>query len=191
ENIDPNYAPLKSEIADTWTAGAVIQSPMSSGPLSRINLAVDYFNIKIKDPISRLGEGAQFLRCVSPTFNPAAEGVAGGATSAEDLNDPAIRAAAQAALAQGSTCSRVFRAASVGSGQNGGVNSGRMIGSYGNDGEIRLSGIDANLSWSMDAGPGTVFVSVNGNYMIDFKVQTMSGQPFVDYVGTTGTTALG
>jgi len=191
ENIDPNYAPLKSEIADTWTAGAVIQSPMSSGPLSRLNLAFDWFSIKIKDPISRLGEGAQFLRCVSPTFNPAAEGVAGGATTAAQLNDPAVRARAQAALAAGSTCSSVFRAASVGSGQNGGVNSGRMIGSYGNDGEIRLSGVDANLSWSMDAGPGTVFVSLNGNYMIDFKVQTMSGQPFVDYVGTTGTTALG
>jgi len=191
ENIDPNYTPLKSEIADTWTAGAVIQSPMRGGPLSRLNLTVDYFNIKIKDPISRLGEGAQFLRCISPAFNPAAEGVAGGATSAADLNTPAVRAAAQAALAAGSTCSSVFRNASVGNGQNGQVNSARMIGSYGNDGEIRLSGIDATMSWSMDAGPGTVFLSLNGNYMIDFKVKAMEGQPFVDYVGTTGTTALG
>jgi iron complex outermembrane receptor protein len=191
ENIDPNYAPLKSEIADTWTAGMVIQSPADSGPLSRLNLAIDYFNIRIKDPISRLGEGAQLLRCISPAFNPAVDGVAQGATSAAALNTPAVRAAAQAALAAGSTCASVFRNTSVGQGQNGQVNSPRMIGSYGNDGEIRLSGIDANLSWSTDLGPGTLFLSLNGNYMIDFKVQSMSGQPFVDYVGTTGTTALG
>jgi outer membrane receptor protein involved in Fe transport len=190
EHIDPNYTPLKSEIADTWTAGVVIQSPMSSGPLSRLNLAVDYFNIKIKDPISRLGEGAQFLRCVSPAFNPAAEGVAAGATSADDLDDPEIRARALAALATG-TCGSVFRNPSTGQGFTGQVNSPEMIGSYGNDGEIRLSGIDTNLSWSMDAGPGTIFANLNANYMIDFKVKAMEGQPFVDYVGTTGTTALG
>lgn len=191
EHIDPNYQPLKSEIADTWTAGVVIQSPMRNGPLSRLNLAVDYFNIKIKDPISRLGEGAQFLRCVSPAFNPAAEGVAAGATSADDLDSPEIRARAQAALAQGGTCASVFRNPSTGQGFNGQVNSPEMIGSYGNDGEIRLSGVDANLSWSIDAGPGTVFANLNANYMIDFKVKAMEGQPFVDYVGTTGTTALG
>lgn len=191
ENIDANYTPLKSEIADTWTIGAVIQSPMTGGPLSRLNLAVDYFNIKIKDPISRLGEGAQFLRCISPAFNPAAEGVAAGASSAEDLNSPEVRARAQAALAAGSTCGSVFRNPSTGQGFNGQVASNEMIGSYGNDGEIRLSGIDANLSWSMDAGPGTIFASLNANYMLDFKIKAMEGQPFVDYVGTTGTTALG
>ncbi|MBN9506043.1 MAG: TonB-dependent receptor [Altererythrobacter sp.] len=191
EHIDANYTPLKSEIADTWTAGAVIQSPMRNGPLSRLNLAIDYFNIKIKDPISRLGEGAQFLRCVSPDFNPAAAGVAAGATSADDLDSPEIRARALAALAAGGTCASVFRNPSTGQGFTGQVNSPKMIGSYGNDGEIRLSGIDANLSWSMDAGPGTVFANLNANYMIDFKVKAMEGQPFVDYVGTTGTTALG
>jgi len=191
EVIDPDYAPLKSETADTWTAGFVIQSPMSSGPLSRLNLAVDYFNITIKDPISRLGEGAQFLRCVSPEFNPAVTGVAGSATTPAQLNDPAVRARAQAALAAGTTCGSVFRQASVGSGLVGAIDSPRMIGSYGNDGEIQLSGVDANLSWSSDLGPGTLFASLNANYMIDFKVQSMSGQPFLDYVGTTGTTALG
>jgi len=192
DNIDPNYEPLKSETADTWTAGLVIQSPMRSGPLSRLNLAIDYFNIKIKDPISRLGEGAQLLRCVSPDFNPLAEGVSGSATSAAQLNDPAIRAAALAALS-GGTCASVFRNSSANADLQfyGQVNSPRMIGSYGNDGEIRLSGVDANLSWSSDLGPGSLFVNLNANYMIDFKIQTMTGQPFIDYVGTTGTGALG
>ena len=43
----------------------------------------------------------------------------------------------------------------------------------------------------MSAGPGTVFVNVNGNYMTDFKIRAFDGQPLIDYVGTTGTGALG
>src|SRR5690606_35568427 len=41
EHISANAAALKPEVADTWTAGVVIQSPMNSGFLSRLNLAVD------------------------------------------------------------------------------------------------------------------------------------------------------
>ena len=190
ENINANATPLEPEVADTITAGFVIQSPMASGPLSRLNLTVDYFNIKIKDPISAVGAGGILLRCVSPAYNPAAEGVAGGAATPADLSDPAIIAAAQAAIAS-STCPTVFRTASAGFGATGGLNSARVIGTYGNEGEIQLSGIDATVSWSQDAGPGTVFVSLNGNYMSDFKIQTQDGQPFLDYVGTLGTGALG
>jgi outer membrane receptor protein involved in Fe transport len=185
EHVSPNAAPLKSEIADTWTAGAVIQAPFSSGPLSRLNLTVDYFNISIKDPISAIGAGALEIRCVSPTYNPAAAGVStGGLGSAQS------RAAAQAAI-QESTCPGIIRNPSTGNGSNGQLNSAQILGTYGNDGKIKLSGIDATLSWSNDLGPGTLFLSLNTNYMLDFKVQTFEGQPFVDYVGTTGTTALG
>jgi outer membrane receptor protein involved in Fe transport len=185
EHVNPNATPLKSEIADTWTAGAVIQAPFRSGPLSRLNLTVDYFNIKIKDPISAIGAGALLIRCVSPTYNPAAAGVsAGGVGSAQS------RAAAQAAI-QASTCPDIVRNPTVDQGNFGQLNSAQILGTYGNDGEIKLSGIDATLSWSSDVGPGTLFLNLNGNYMLDFKVQDFAGQPFVDYVGTTGTTALG
>ena len=163
---------------------------MSSGPLSRLNLAVDYFNIKIKDPISAIGAGGILLRCVSPQYNPAAAGVAGGATDASQLDNPAVRAAALAAI-NSSTCPTVFRNASVGQGANGQLNSARILGTYGNEGEIQIAGLDANLSWSTDLGPGTLFASLNGNYMFDFKIQTQDGQPFIDYVGTLGTGALG
>lgn len=192
-DYNPNAARLRPEKADTWTVGAVIRSPLASGPLSRLNLTVDYFNITIKDPISVVGPGAQLLRCVSPNYNPAAAGVAAGATNAAELNDPAIRARAQAALANAeSTCAGVFRSPSDGvNNQFGQFRTADVIGTYGNEGLVKLSGIDANLSWSLPAGPGTVFANLNGNYMLDFKIRAFDGQPLIDYVGTTGTGALG
>jgi outer membrane receptor protein involved in Fe transport len=198
ENIDSNVPAIKPETADTWTLGAVIQSPASSGPLSRLNLTVDYFNINIKDPIGRQLAGGIVLQCISSQYNPAVDGVAGGAQvsisgDAEQdkvaidsaINNAAVRAAAQAAI-QNSTCPLVPR-----TGQNGALSGADVTGVYLNDGGIKLSGIDANLSWAIDAGPGTIFTSIAANYMIDFKLQAFAGQPWIDYVGTTGTNILG
>jgi outer membrane receptor protein involved in Fe transport len=184
---------LKPEKADTWTVGAVIRSPLDSGPLSRLNLTVDYFNITINDPISIIGSGAQLARCVSPNYNSAAAGVAGGATSAAQLNDPAVRARAQAAHNNPeSTCAGVFRNASTGvNNWFGQYNSADVVGTYGNEGLVKMSGIDANLSWSMNAGPGMVFANLNGSYNLDFSIRAFDGQPLINYVGTTGTGALG
>ncbi len=191
ENIDASAPVLGPETADTWTLGAVIQGPTATGPLSRLNLTVDYFNIKIKDPIGRQLAGGIVLQCISPTYNPSVAGVASGASSPEDLDDAAIRAAAQAAIAN-STCPLVPRnPTNSEGGQNGQLVGADVIGTYLNDGEIRLSGIDANLSWGIDAGPGTIFTSLAMNYMINFELQAFAGQPFIDYVGTTGTNILG
>ncbi len=186
EHINPNIDPLKPEVADTWTLGVVVRSPFDSPALSRLNLTVDYFNIKINDPIGNSGGGGVLLRCVSSLFNPAAEGVAAGATDVAGLNTPEIRARAQAAL-QESTCPNVFRAASVGFGANGGFAGEKVITTFDNDGQIKLSGIDATISWGIDAGPGTLFLSLNGNYMLEFAVQPFTGTPMLDYVGTQGT----
>jgi len=192
-DVNPSAPVLQSEKADTWTVGAVIRSPVNSGVLSRLNLTVDYFNITINDPISIIGAGAQLLRCVSPNYNAAAAGVAAGATSAADLNDPAVRARAQAALDNpASTCAGVFRNPSTGvNNWFGQYNSVDVVGTYGNEGLVKMAGIDANLSWSMDAGPGTVFMNLNGTYNLDFSIQAFDGQPLINYVGTTGTGALG
>jgi len=192
-DFNPNATRLKSEKADTWTVGAVIRSPFSSGPLSRVNLTVDYFNITINDPISVISSGAQLLRCISPYYNPAAAGVAAGATSAADLNTPEIRARAQAAIANTeSTCSDVLRLRSDGvGGQTGGYRISDTISTYGNEGQIKLAGIDANLNWSVPAGPGRLSLNVNASYTLNSSIRAFDGQPMIDYTGTTGTGALG
>ena len=187
ENINSGIPALTPEIADTWTAGLVIQSPMATGPLSRLNITVDYFNIKVKNPIGNVGAGGVLLRCVSPQYNALASGVASGASDPSGLDTPAIRAAATAALA-GGTCGNVFRNASSNqAGVYGTLNTGKIYSTYDNDGLIKLSGLDATISWSTDLGPGTLFASLNGNYMFHFEVQGYAGAPLVDYVGTLGT----
>ena len=192
-DYNPNATLLKSEKADTWTLGVVLRSPFTSPMLSRINLTVDYYNITINDPISVLGAGAQLLRCISPYYNPAAEGVAAGANSSADLNTPEIRARAQAAIANSeSTCGDVYRFRSDGvGGETGGFRVADVISTYGNEGQIKLSGIDANLNWSIPAGPGRLSLNVNANYTLDSSIRAFDGQPLIDYTGTTGIGALG
>lgn len=192
-DFNPNATPLRSEKADTWTAGVVIRSPLNSGPLSRVNLTVDYYSITINDPISVVAAGAQLLRCISPNYNPLAEGVAAGATSAAQLNTPEIRARAQAAINNPeSTCADVFRQRSDGvGGEVGGFRTNDVVSTYGNEGQIKLSGIDANLSWSMNAGPGRLSANLNATYTLNSSIRAFDGQPMIDYTGTTGTGALG
>jgi len=186
-NINPNAAALKPETANTWTVGAVIRSPFDSPLLSRLTLTIDYFNIKIEDPIGNSGGGGVLLHCVSPLFNPAAAGVAAGATDANGLNTQAIRARAQAAIAA-STCPQVYRTPTQASAnQFGAFDGARVITTFDNDGLIKLSGLDVNLNWSADVGPGTLFAGLNGNYMFHFQVQPFTGTPLLDYVGTQGT----
>lgn len=192
-DYNPNATKLRSEKADTWTVGAVIRSPLQSGPFSRVNLTVDYFNITINDPISVLGGGAQLLRCISAYYNPLVDGVAAGATSAAGLNTPEIRARAQAALNNpDANCSDVYRFRSDGvGGETGGFRVSDVISTYGNEGQIKLAGIDANLNWMIPAGPGRITANINANYNLHSKIRAFDGQPMIDYNGTTGTGALG
>ncbi len=182
QTIDPNIDPLKPEVADTWTLGAVIQSPVESGILSRLQLSVDYFNIKVEDPIGLLSVGAMQQLCLDPTYNPAIAGAAGPDGIAGTADDTAASAIATVA------CQQVARSPSTGFGA---LNSNAMTTTYRNDGLVKLSGIDAQLSWSGEVGPGTLFSNVTASYMLDFKAKELDPSPLVDYVGTIGTAVKG
>jgi len=182
ETINADIDPLKPEVANTWTAGMVIQSPVQSGLLSRLQLSVDYFNIEIEDPIGLLSVGAMQQLCLDPTYNPSIAGAAGPDGIAGTADDTAA-----AAIATGA-CEEVVRSPST---SFSGLNSNAMTTTYRNDGLIKLSGIDAQLSWSGEVGPGTLFTNVTGSYMLDFKAKELDPSPLVDYVGTIGTGVKG
>jgi len=152
---------LKPETANTWTAGIVINSPMTSGPLSRLRLSVDWFDIHVKDAIGEQTVGVALQQCYDPALNPAWAG--------SDTD-----------VANSQFCQNVPRNAT------GAL--GNVKRTYVNNGEFELQGIDAQIDWAMDAGPGTVNLNIVANYQLKFESTSLAGiLPMVDYVGTLGT----
>ncbi|MBT2133015.1 TonB-dependent receptor [Croceibacterium sp. LX-88] len=157
-------AGLRPERADTWTAGFVINSPFSSPALSRLKLSVDWFDISVKDAIAPLTVAAALQQCLNPEFNPLV------------LTD-AYQAANTA------FCQNVNR------NQTGGL--GTVYTTYTNSGRFNVQGIDTQLDWGMDVGPGQLSANVVVNYLLKYKSAALPTLRMVDYVGTFGTTENG
>ena len=168
-------ANLKPEKADTWTFGGVLRSPFTTPILSRLQLSVDWFNIKIKDAIG-FSPGATLQQCLDPFYNALVTGAAGDAAQAQ-----------QAALS--AQCAGVIYQPGPFPGSPPGL--GNITMQYSNQGKIDISGIDAQLDWSFPAGPGTVNLNVVGSYFLHYKVAELASNPLVDYSGTFGTSAAG
>jgi iron complex outermembrane receptor protein len=61
---------LKPEKANTWTAGVVLRSPFQNDMLRSFRLAIDYYNIKVKDAIGAQSIDIAQRQCLDPAFNP-------------------------------------------------------------------------------------------------------------------------
>jgi iron complex outermembrane recepter protein len=68
---------------------------------------------------------------------------------------------------------------------------GNVLRSYYNNGRFRTSGLDLQINWGMDAGPGRVNVSTLINYLLEMKSSELPTNPMVDYVGTFGPSGNG
>jgi outer membrane receptor protein involved in Fe transport len=166
---------LKPEQADTWTFGGVIRSPFSSPFLSRLQLSVDWFQIKIKHAIGN-SPGATLQTCFDPALNPLVNGASGSAAQAE-------------AAANSFNCAGVAYQAGPFPGSPPGL--GNITETFTNTGKINIEGIDAQLDWSAPIGPGTVNLNVVASYFMHYKVADLASNPMVDYTGTFGTTVAG
>jgi outer membrane receptor protein involved in Fe transport len=152
-------ATLEPEKADTWTAGVVIQSPFASGVLSRLRLSVDWFDIRVNNAIGAQTVASAMQQCFDPALNPLV------------ATDPAAAAATQ-------FCQNVPRT------QTGNV--GNIFTTYVNNGRFHLQGIDTQLDWAADVGPGTLSVNLVANYLFDFESAALPTLPMVDYAGSFG-----
>jgi outer membrane receptor protein involved in Fe transport len=163
-------ASLVPEKADTWTAGVVLSSPFKSAALSRLRLSVDWYRISVKHAIGPQTVAIALQQCFDPSLNPL---VTGSTYGAGGPNAQAI------AAANSPFCQLVPRNQT---GQLGNVQI-----TYVNNGRFETSGIDAQLDWSAEVGPGTLSANVLFNYLIDFKSAPLPTLPMVDYRGTQGT----
>ena len=64
---NPNLTP---EVANTITLGGVMNSPATSGFLSSLRLAVDYYSIRVNDAIGLLSGQTLQQQCLDSAFNP-------------------------------------------------------------------------------------------------------------------------
>ncbi|WP_241772985.1 TonB-dependent receptor [Erythrobacter sp. SG61-1L] len=158
-------AALTPEKADTWTAGIVLSSPFESPLLSRLRLTVDYYNIAVNDAIGQQSVGIVLRTCFDPALNPLV------------ATDPA-------AAAQSAACKAITRNAVT-----GGLDNVNLT--YKNNGRFKVEGIDAQLDWGADVGPGTLSVNSQFTYLLHFLSAELPTDPTVDYAGTQGPTANG
>jgi outer membrane receptor protein involved in Fe transport len=77
----------------------------------------------------------------------------------------------------------------IGRNQTGAL--GNVIRSYFNNGRFQTSGIDAQLDWSFDLGPGMVNLNTVFNYLIEMKSANLDVLPLTEYAGTLGGTDNG
>ena len=166
---NPNLTP---EVADTWTAGAVLQSPFDSPILNRLRLSVDWFSIKIKDAIGLQSAGSALQQCLDPFYNTAVTGAAGSAAQAQAAGNSPFCAGIR------------YDPTPVLAAANFDV-------TYYNSGVIDISGIDTQLDWSVPVGPGDFTLNVLLNYYLHYKSTELDANPIVDYVGTLGTAQNG
>ncbi|MGE0621322.1 MAG: TonB-dependent receptor plug domain-containing protein [Pseudomonadales bacterium] len=189
---------LQPETAISWNIGA-IWSPVQ-GPLEGLTIGADYYQINFEDKIidvptqaflteeqalfeSALAAGDFVI--VDPTLgnfgepcDPSEAQYDPGATNplaeACQVNPSAYAVTASSSAFDGNVLRRPDKSRSLQ------IISSRAI----NTGKVDVSGIDANLQYVFEAGPGQWIIDGNLNYIIEHKVKDFpTGQPDYDAAG--------
>ena len=164
---------LKSEIADTYTAGVVLKSPFTHPLLSSLSATVDWYQIGISNAILPYSiTYAQYL-CY-------------GAVQVTDATGAAAQAASPA-------CQNLPRNAAGGGSLTTQV-------SYDNQAVVKTSGIDFGINWlanfsdmGLSSVPGALALNVQGTYLDYYKTKQSpaSFDPTIDWKGSLGPTLQG
>jgi iron complex outermembrane receptor protein len=158
---------LRPEVADTFTAGAVIQPRFSSAWLRGMSLSVDFYKIKVKKAIGAFPAAVVYSKCYNLD----------GSNPTLDANNP--------------YCTGIVRSATTGLPfivQSPFVN----LGSLDTSGiDIQF---DWNVDLA-DAGlgenAGSFSLNFVGSYLDSFNIQARPGTPNQDFSGTIGNTTTG
>ncbi len=68
---------------------------------------------------------------------------------------------------------------------------GNITTTFLNNGRFRTEGVDAQIDWSKDVGPGKLKVNVLVTYLISLKSSELSSDPMLEYAGTLGSAQNG
>jgi outer membrane receptor protein involved in Fe transport len=142
---------LANEKADTWTFGLTFSPPSTS-----IIGSVDWYRVRIKDPI----EVQQTATIVNSCFNVNGLNPTYALDDARDFCDLIERDPSTGAIV-------------------------RVYNSFGNQGLLEIRGVDTTLAWNTDVWSGTLTVNTMMNFIID-QVQRYGADLVDDYAGFGG-----
>ena len=152
---------LKSEDAETYTAGFVFRPQFEAKLLNRLTASIDWYRINIKDAIAPLSFDTIYAQCVNPALNPT-----------QDVNNK--------------FCQLITRdptngtpAKTLGSYQNVGT-----LNTSGVDLNVDWSADIADMG--MASVPGALAVNLAVTYLDKFETQDIAGAPVQDSAGTVG-----
>jgi len=157
---------LKSEKGQTWTVGLVFNSPWSNPLARRLSTTLDWYEARIDDPIEIPPGGIVSYGC----FN------AYGDNPDYVLDDP------------DGYCANIARDPTVG-------NIRFTDTPYMNRGKLVMRGLDVSMNWSAALGdmglgdaPGSLSLSIAGNFLFDQIQAVQAGGNTRDYAGIGGAT---
>jgi len=162
-------ADLRNERGDTWTIGVAFRSPFESPLLARLTGTLDWYEARVSDPIDVTRTSAIVNSCYNIN----------GSNPDLLLDDP------------NGYCKLIQRD------QVSGAIS-RVFNPYENQDKLVIRGLDVGLNWTAaltDLGfeslPGSVSVSMTGNYLMD-QIQRYAGSPdkLADYAGFNGASRI-
>jgi outer membrane receptor protein involved in Fe transport len=158
---------LKNEKGDTWTAGVAFSSPFTNPLANRMTMTVDWYEARVANPI----EVASTTQVLNSCFN------INGLNPSYSMDDP-----------QG-YCKLTERDTAT-----GGIL--RVYNTFTNQNKLVIRGLDVTTRWSaalgdmgLDSVPGTLSLSIAGNYLID-QIQFYGGSVTQDYAGYSGASKI-
>lgn len=151
---------LVPEVVDTITAGAVLRPLDGTGGFGRLSLSFDYYDIRLDHAISTIPAGTVINKCYNLDGSNSAYSVANFYCGFLNRDS--------------------FGAISV------------VSTPYLNLGGIHTSGIDFQMDWSIGLGPndryGALSVGIAGNWLINYDISQLPGNPFVAFHNTIDST---
>ena len=145
---------LTPEKASTYNFGFVLSSPVHSGPFADFTFSADYYNIRINNVISTVPGATVLSKCYNL-----------------DGSNPTY-------ANSNSFCQLIQRDPGTGQLLN-------VVTPYLNLGGLKTDGVEFQFHWSVPAAflghTGRFYTDSSVNWLNNYKVQLLPGQPFVNY----------
>ncbi|MDP3739321.1 MAG: TonB-dependent receptor [Hyphomonadaceae bacterium] len=151
---------LSEETADSYSVGVVWSPNFDSPWLAGLSASVDYFKIELADAIGTVDATTMLTQCYNAN---------GTSNPTYDPNNFFCQLFQRDPLS-----------GNVASGQSTNQNLAAAV----------TSGIDFQVDWGMDIGPGAVDVSFIGTWLEEFATQTLPGGPFANFEGRINNTGV-